>query len=110
MLTVILACRILFIAPTIGARDFSEHVNLVSDSNFALASTCRIVQLGESAWPSKGIALQTYTDFVSKNHAGSVTENTLMLAEARVQPTDVLNMQFTSGTTGTPKAAMLTHM
>ena len=110
MLTVIIACRVLFIAPKIGTRDCSDHVVSVADSDWASASTCRIVQLGDFAWPNKGIALQTYTDFVSNNHAGSVIESTLMLAEAKVQPTDVLNLQFTSGTTGAPKAAMLTHM
>jgi long-subunit acyl-CoA synthetase (AMP-forming) len=31
-------------------------------------------------------------------------------ARAMVNPDDVVNLQFTSGSTGSPKAAMLTHL
>ena len=39
---------------------------------------------------------------------GSVDE-TLVRRESAIQPGDVYNIQFTSGTTGLPKGAMLTH-
>jgi long-chain acyl-CoA synthetase len=35
--------------------------------------------------------------------------NALPEREAELQPEDVCNLQFTSGSTGNPKAAMLTH-
>jgi long-subunit acyl-CoA synthetase (AMP-forming) len=53
---------------------------------------------------------QDYAGFVSEGNSASMSESALKRAETTVQPTDVLNLQFTSGTTGAPKAAMLTHM
>lgn len=40
----------------------------------------------------------------------SVTASELQKVESSVQKDDVVNIQFTSGTTGSPKAAMLTHL
>ena len=42
--------------------------------------------------------------------AENVTGNELAKAEAAVEKHDIVNIQFTSGTTGSPKAAMLTHL
>lgn len=44
------------------------------------------------------------------NGGRSVTAKELLEAEALVHKDDVVNIQFTSGTTGAPKAAMLTHL
>jgi fatty-acyl-CoA synthase len=41
--------------------------------------------------------------------AGSVDDATLATIEAGLSPYDVINMQYTSGTTGFPKGVMLTH-
>lgn len=38
-----------------------------------------------------------------------LSSNALPAREAELQPEDVCNLQFTSGSTGNPKAAMLTH-
>jgi len=41
--------------------------------------------------------------------AEDVSRETMLSMAARVQPDDVCNMQYTSGTTGFPKGVMLTH-
>lgn len=40
-----------------------------------------------------------YEDFLNDGTNGSVTDEQLERAETRVEPADVLNMQFTSGET-----------
>src|SRR5690554_239325 len=51
--------------------------------------------------------LPTYNALL--NHAARVPYATLLQAAALVQPHDLANLQFTSGSTGAPKAAMLSH-
>jgi acyl-CoA synthetase (AMP-forming)/AMP-acid ligase II len=47
-----------------------------------------------------------YDDITSAKGLGS---EDILLAESEVHPLDILNLQFTSGSTGLPKAAALTH-
>jgi len=49
----------------------------------------------------------SYEDFIQE--AGSIPEHILDIFDSIVSPYDVANLQFTSGSTGNPKAAMLTH-
>lgn len=50
---------------------------------------------------------RSYNDVL---HQGSRADrDALAAAQAKVMAHDVCNLQFTSGTTGHPKAAMLTH-
>lgn len=44
------------------------------------------------------------------NHAGDISPETYERRKASVSPYDVVNMQYTSGTTGFPKGVMLTHI
>lgn len=41
--------------------------------------------------------------------ADSIPEHILEILDGIISPHDVANLQFTSGSTGNPKAAMLTH-
>lgn len=49
----------------------------------------------------------SYEDFIQTGQF--VSPQRLQKLEAEVTCDDVMNFQFTSGTTGNPKAAMLTH-
>jgi acyl-CoA synthetase (AMP-forming)/AMP-acid ligase II len=49
----------------------------------------------------------SYHDFLEGGK--SITHQELHAAESKVRADDVVNVQFTSGTTGLPKAALLTH-
>jgi fatty-acyl-CoA synthase len=57
--------------------------------------------------PEKRAGMFTWNEFLAL--AASVTNGELERRQAEVQPGDVVNIQFTSGTTGFPKGAMLTH-
>ncbi|CAM1501357.1 Fc.00g105190.m01.CDS01 [Cosmosporella sp. VM-42] len=70
----------------------------------------RIVILGETAPSSQGIESQTYNAFVTTGLSSDMDSAVLDQFERKVDPADVLNLQFTSGTTGLPKAASLTHI
>lgn len=48
-----------------------------------------------------------YDSFVEE--ARSIPEHILEIFDGMISPYDVANLQFTSGSTGNPKAAMLTH-
>lgn len=49
----------------------------------------------------------TYADVVQRG--SKMTPEALLNREEQLSPHDVCNLQFTSGSTGNPKAAMLTH-
>lgn len=49
----------------------------------------------------------TYDEVI--NRGQSQAAHVLQDREAELRPDDVCNLQFTSGSTGNPKAAMLTH-
>jgi acyl-CoA synthetase (AMP-forming)/AMP-acid ligase II len=49
----------------------------------------------------------SYSDFLVDGE--SIPEHILDIFDRMISPHDVINLQFTSGSTGNPKAAMLTH-
>jgi fatty-acyl-CoA synthase len=57
--------------------------------------------------PEKRPGIFSWNEFVAL--AAGVNDAELERRQAEVQPGDVVNIQFTSGTTGFPKGAMLTH-
>jgi fatty-acyl-CoA synthase len=64
-----------------------------------------VVYAGKKALPNGMISFPSLTD--EKN---LVPKEILDAAKASLDPDDVINMQYTSGTTGFPKGVMLTHL
>ncbi len=93
------ACRILFTTPRIAQHD---NRKLLHD-------------LTENPGPLEGIVILRgypgpFISYAALVEVGA-TQSDQLLSEVSTQfdAHDVCNLQFTSGTTGNPKAAMLTH-
>ncbi|KIW83094.1 hypothetical protein Z517_02337 [Fonsecaea pedrosoi CBS 271.37] len=99
-----LTCKLLFIAAKIRLKDLSAHIEAVVKE---LGSVPCVSLAADDNATHKSLGLCPYSSFVSEGR--TVDQVTLTRAESRVRCHDVLNLQFTSGTTGAPKAAMLTH-
>ncbi|KAH8754375.1 hypothetical protein F5883DRAFT_650584 [Diaporthe sp. PMI_573] len=105
-------CKLLFIAPAIGPSALMPHVQAVLDMSSAKTELRSLVLIGD-AMPVLGETAMdfcSYTSFLERPSRISCGDSALRMAESIVVPSDVLSLQFTSGTTGLPKAASLTHI
>lgn len=101
-----LGCKILFTTPKIGRFDNTPLLTHLQSSETKtsipdLQTTC-ILRDSDLApdFPS-------YEQFLAEGEA--VPAHILDIFDGIISPYDVINLQFTSGSTGNPKAAMLTH-
>ncbi|KAB8262941.1 hypothetical protein BDV32DRAFT_147117 [Aspergillus pseudonomiae] len=108
-------CKLLFIASHIGRRDLSAHVEMAKDwlSSGALPNLRGVLTIGQSDYDGYAQGLHTYETLFSEYKEGVTAPEVdatflLDLAEKAVTPDDVVRFEFTSGTTGNPKAGMLT--
>ncbi|KAH0836938.1 hypothetical protein AYO21_01753 [Fonsecaea monophora] len=101
-------CKVLFITARIGTRSYDSTIETLLDSTRAtsIPGLQKLLLLRDDQ-TTKYRFLPTLRDVVSRGH--EVSDTALQTAELAVSPHDVCNLQFTSGTTGNPKAAMLTH-
>ncbi|KAF3402250.1 putative acyl-CoA synthetase [Talaromyces pinophilus] len=98
------ACKLLFISPTIGRHsleDAIDHLENRDRSNTLLGLKDVVIIRGEYH------NLKTYEDVIREGQR--VPRNVAYRHANVVSPYDVVNLQFTSGSTGNPKASMLTH-
>ncbi|PYH40467.1 acetyl-CoA synthetase-like protein [Aspergillus saccharolyticus JOP 1030-1] len=104
------SCKLVFISSAISSRSLSDHIHALRGKeslNSELPELRRIVLIGDGISSSQtGIDLQPYDVFTSTAHPNPAEQAAIART---ISPEDVLNLQFTSGTTGSPKAAMLTH-
>jgi fatty-acyl-CoA synthase len=87
-------CRMLVAAPSFKTSDYMEMVDQIDGEVPALE---RVVFLWEDEWD----------ELVAG--AGGVDAATVARRAATLRPEDPINIQYTSGTTGFPKGATLTH-
>ncbi|KAH7396937.1 short-chain-fatty-acid-CoA ligase [Phaeosphaeria sp. MPI-PUGE-AT-0046c] len=96
-------CRILFTSPTISRFDNGPLLDRLHEEDLHtvlpdLKTVCLI--RGSNGFIG-------YEEFIQQ--AESIPEHILDIFDGIISPYDVANLQFTSGSTGNPKAAMLTH-
>lgn len=97
-------CRMLFTSDRIGRFDNMPLLRRLSEEDVAseipdLKTVCLI--------RGNDDCFIHYDEFVLQ--AESIPEHILEIFDGIISPHDVANLQFTSGSTGSPKAAMLTH-
>lgn len=101
---IVTECKILFTTPMIARFDNGPLLEKLHEEDLTttlpdLKSVCLI--RGE------------YSDFIKYDEfiheAESIPDHILDIFDGIISPYDVANLQFTSGSTGNPKAAMLTH-
>jgi long-subunit acyl-CoA synthetase (AMP-forming) len=97
-------CKLLFIVTSIGAVSKKEMIDMLSDEKSEQLEALReVIIMGETSVSN----FRTYENLLE---SGRGIKNTFLGARMKLVDThDVCNLQFTSGTTGNPKAAMLTH-
>ncbi|KUL83019.1 hypothetical protein ZTR_09309 [Talaromyces verruculosus] len=98
------ACKLLFISPTIGRHSLEDAINYLENrdrSNTLPGLKDVVIIRGEYH------NLNTYENVIREGQ--SVPRNVAYRHANVVSPYDVVNLQFTSGSTGNPKASMLTH-
>lgn len=105
LIGIILDCRVVFMTPRIGRHtleDVLAELGPQPKQNGKSAALEEIVILrGEYQ------NFSTYHDVIQRGER--LPNSALPDREAELRPDDVCNLQFTSGSTGNPKAAMLTH-
>ena len=92
-------CKIFFTTPRIGLHDNRRLLHILTENPGTLEET--VILRG---YPGQ---LTSYTSLIET--AVSESDDVLVEASKQFGAHDVCNLQFTSGTTGNPKAAMLTH-
>jgi long-subunit acyl-CoA synthetase (AMP-forming) len=94
----------LFIVPTIGRHSLEDAINYLEnrDRDHSLPDLKDVVVIR-----GQYQNLKTYEDVIRDGQ--TVPRNVAYRHANVVSPYDVCNLQLTSGSTGNPKASMLTH-
>ncbi|GAD96523.1 hypothetical protein ATEG_05074 [Paecilomyces variotii No. 5] len=97
--------KFLFMSPTIGRHSLVEVLEKLGPrpQQHGTSKALEEIVIVRGNYKDFG----TYADVVRRG--SKMTPEALLNREEQLSPHDVCNLQFTSGSTGNPKAAMLTH-
>ncbi|GME46813.1 uncharacterized protein LTHEOB_1195 [Neofusicoccum parvum] len=98
-------CKLLFISSELKDNTMDGHITAVLTST---VDGLQVVTLGNQT-VQEGSRLQSFKAFTSTSRPTPQEQSNVARICAEIKPDDLLNLQFTSGTTGAPKAAMLSH-
>ncbi|KAI1907444.1 SIN component scaffold protein Sid4 [Ophidiomyces ophidiicola] len=99
-----IGCKLFFIVPKIGRHDLQEALKDLPSSGLS----SKLPHLQQTIiLRGKYENFETYEDVI--NSGNPVPMNVVQRRQDGLSPFDICNLQFTSGSTGAPKAAMLTH-
>jgi hypothetical protein len=92
---------VVFISPSIGDKNLAAHIDVLlgqEPRNLALPELTPLVLLGQYA-PDRdtGVEILEYNAFTASGLSVFLNPFVLKRAQRKVQPEDVLNLQFTSG-------------
>ncbi|CAK1363026.1 unnamed protein product [Cercospora beticola] len=94
--------KILFATPFIGRQDNRSMLKQFRDNTVSLPALQQVITLDGA-----------FEDFLDYQHAirvgARLPEDPVKVIQGGISPYETCNLQFTSGSTGHPKAAMLTH-
>lgn len=100
-----LGCKLFFTVPNIGRHSLLDAMNSL-ESPLGLSKD--LPQLKQTIIiRGRYRDFETYDDVIRAGRL--VSMNMVQARQEKLSPSDVCNLQFTSGSTGNPKAAMLTH-
>lgn len=108
MLTFILDCKVLFTSEMVGGKHNPAIKDLlIQSTKHDSLPLLKEMVLFQSENPSAHKRFRAYSDMIEQGR--TIPDHMLQRVETSVHWHDVCNLQYTSGTTGNPKAAMLTH-
>ncbi|KAJ9298248.1 hypothetical protein DTO271G3_3853 [Paecilomyces variotii] len=97
--------KFLFMSPTIGRHSLVEVLEKLGPHPQKNGTSKSLEEIVIVRGKYKDFG--TYADVIERG--SGLTPEALLNREEQLSPHDVCNLQFTSGSTGNPKAAMLTH-
>ncbi|KAJ9214307.1 hypothetical protein DTO166G4_4152 [Paecilomyces variotii] len=97
--------KFLFMSPTIGRHSLVEVLEKLGPRPQKNGTSKSLEEIVIVRGKYKDFG--TYADVIERG--SGLTPEALLNREEQLSPHDVCNLQFTSGSTGNPKAAMLTH-